>query len=170
MYKILLPALAVIGLSACDDFWDREGVGFTGINGEPRTITAEKGGAEYVSRRGGVPAELAGQPVIRVAAETQDLSDLAGVAIANGGRDLNTAVEVGGGDGILMLSQVEVNGILFAVLRSPVGTNGKIAGDQGAPFASSVPRLTGCLVSGDAYQAGTSKSQTSGYAVPVNCR
>jgi len=170
MYKILLPAIAVIGLSACDDIWDREGVGFTGINGEPRTITAEKGGADYVSRRGGVPAELAGHPVIRVNVDAQDLTELAGVAIANGGRDLNTAVEVGGGDGTLMLSQVDVNGILFAVLRTPVGTNDKIAGDQGAPFASSVPRLTGCLVSGDAYQAGTSDKQTSGYAVPLNCR
>ncbi len=170
MYKILLPAIALIGLSACDDIWDREGVGFTGIDGEPRTITAAKGGADYVSRRGGVPAQFAGQPVIPVRVESQELSELAGVAIANGGRDLNTAIEVSGEAGTLMMSQVDVNGILFAVFRTPTSGDGQMAAGRGGAFAASVPRLTGCLVAGDAYQAGTSERRTIGYAVPLNCR
>lgn len=169
MKKILLPALALMSLSACASLWHREGVGFTGIDGEPKTITEKRGSADYVARRLSVPAELAGKPVQRLQSEKGDIASLAGVAIGAGGRNPQTAVEVGSGTLDLYLSTVEVNGVLFAVLRTPEDGIDRLAEDAGASFAQSVPRLTGCLTGGQVFRSGQSKRST-GLAVPLDCR
>lgn len=169
MKKILLPALALVSLSACASLWHREGVGFTGIDGEPKTFTAEKGSADYVARRLSVPAELAGKPVQRLRSEKGDIASLAGVAIAAGGRSPQTAVEVGSGTLDLFLSTVEVNNVLFAVLRTQEDGIDRLPEGADAAFAQSVPRLTGCLAGVQVYQAGSSR-RTTGLAVPLDCR
>ncbi|HCE71449.1 MAG TPA: hypothetical protein DET67_09635 [Ruegeria sp.] len=169
MKKILLPTLALMSLSACASLWHREGVGFTGIDGEPKTFTTEKGSADYVARRLSVPAELAGKPVQRLQSEKGDIASLAGVAIGAGGRDPQSAVEVGSGTLELFLSTVEVNGVLFAVLRTQEGEIDRLPENSNVAFAQSVPRLTGCLTGGQVYQAGRANRPT-GLAVPLDCR
>lgn len=168
MKNLLLPVAALLSLSACGSWFHREGVGFTGIDGEPKTVTAEKGAADYVARRMSLPAELAGKPTPRLQSDKGDINSLAGVAIANGGRSPATAVEVGAGDVDLYLSTVEVNGVLFAVLRTPEDGIDRLPEGAGAGFAQSVPRLTGCLAGGQVHQAGTAK-RPKGLAVPLNC-
>ncbi|MCU9838298.1 hypothetical protein OEZ49_11015 [Ruegeria sp. WL0004] len=168
MKKLLLPAAALLSLSACASWFHREGVGFTGIDGEPKSVTAEKGSADYVSRRLSLPAELASKPTPRLQSDKGDMESLAKVAIANGGRNPNTAVEAGAGDIDVFLSTVEVNGVLFAVLRTAEDGIDRLPEGAGAGFAQSVPRLTGCLAGGQVYQAGTAK-RASGLAVPLNC-
>lgn len=168
MKKILLPLFAFASLSACASLWHREGVGFTGIDGEPRTIQDVPEAADYVARRESVPAELAGVPTVRLQTEGGSIDDLAGIAIANGGRTPLNAIEVGGNDQTLMLSTVEVNGVLFAVLRTQENGN-RIPADSAGAFSTSVPRLTGCLVGGRVYQAG-SGNKTNGLGVPLDCR
>ncbi|SDE19505.1 hypothetical protein [Ruegeria marina] len=168
MKNFLLPVAALMSLSACASWFQREGVGFTGIDGEPKSVTAEKGSADFVARRLSLPAELAGKPTPRLQSDKGDLDSLAGVAISNGGRNPTTAVEVGAGSTDAYLSTVEVNGVLFAVLRTPEDGIDRLPEGAGAGFARSVPRLTGCLAGGQVYQAGTAKRPT-GLAVPLNC-
>lgn len=171
MKNLLLPALclSVLAVSACENLWNRQGIGFTGINGEPKTFTETRGRDDYVARRLSVPAELAGIPTTRVQSDKAGVDDLAKAAIAAGGRTPDTAVQVGGESQTLMLSTVQVNSTLFAVLRTPSEISARMAPDAGAAFLSSVPRLTGCLAAGDVYQRG-STSRTTGVAVPLDCR
>ncbi|GAB5437759.1 hypothetical protein [Falsiruegeria mediterranea] len=170
MKKILLPAcLAVLSLSACADFFVREGVGFTGIDGEPKTFSEAKGSADYVTRQSSVPARLATLPPVRLRTDSADVSALAGAALEAGGRTPANAAEVGGTDRTLYLSTVEVNGVLFAVLRTREGDTTRMASGAGDTFLASVPRLTGCLASGPAYQNGKAGRRTTAYAVPLNC-
>ncbi|MEY8839101.1 hypothetical protein AB9K41_08745, partial [Cribrihabitans sp. XS_ASV171] len=166
MRKLFLSALALALLPACETIFHKEGVGFTGIDGEPRTI-ADAPGAVDVTRGINVPAALATRPTIRVQADATDLAGLAATAIAAGGRTPLTAVEVGGTNRTLMLSNVQANNVLFAVLRTPEGDLSRIEDGAEAAFTASVPRLTGCLVAGNAYRAGSARN--GGLAVPLNC-
>ncbi|MEX0367337.1 hypothetical protein [Ruegeria sp. HKCCD8929] len=170
MKKILLPALAFVTLSACEDIWNREGVGFTGIDGEPRTIVESREAAGFVASRDSVPAELAGLTTPQLLTEETDPAKVAGVAIDNGGRVPGQAVEIGGDRQTLMLSTVSVNNVLYAVLRTPEGAADRMDVSTGPRFAASIPRLTGCLIGGNVYQKGTSSLRTSGFAAPLNCR
>lgn len=169
MKKILLPAcLSVLSLSACADFFVREGVGFTGIDGEPRTFSEAKGSADYVAQRASVPARLAAIPPVRLRTDSSEIGVLAEAALGAGGRTPANAAEVGGQDRTLYLSTVEVNGVIFAVLRTAEGDTTRMARGASDRFLASVPSMTGCLASGPAYQKGRS-DRASAYAVPLNC-
>ncbi|MFC3615451.1 hypothetical protein ACFORG_16970 [Lutimaribacter marinistellae] len=167
MRKLLLSALALAILPACETIFHTEGVGFTGIDGEPRTI-ADAPSAVSVTRGVNIPAALATRPTIRVQVDASDMSDLAAAAISAGGRTPLTAVEVGGMNRTLMLSNVQANNVLFAVLRSPEGETTEVGDGSEAAFAAAVPRLTGCLAVGQTYRAGSARN--GGLAVPLNCR
>lgn len=169
MKKILLPVAALLSLSACGLF-HREGVGFTGLNGEPTTFTEQRGSADYVARRLSVPAELAGLPTVRLQQDAGDIERLANVAISNGGRTPLNAVEVEANNQNFMLSTVEVNGVLFGVLRAPENTTNRLPEGAGNAFLASVPRLTGCLPAGNTAYASGSANRPTGVAVPLNCK
>lgn len=170
MKKILLPAcLSVLSLSACADFFVREGVGFTGIDGEPRTFSEAKGSADYVARQASVPARLAAIPPVRLRTESSEMGTLAAAALDAGGRRPANAAEVGGYDRTLYLSTVEVNGVLFAVLRTGEGDGTRMERGASDTFLASIPRMTGCLANGPAYQRGKGGRRTTAYAVPLNC-
>ncbi|GGH29732.1 hypothetical protein SAMN05444007_105302 [Cribrihabitans marinus] len=170
MKKILLPAFAFAALSACTGLFNREGVGFTGIDGEPRTLAEAEARAGQVSRNMTVPVALGRLPTVRVATDEADLAKLARTAISNGGRSPANAVEVGGNRRPLMLSTVAVNNVLFAVLRTPDSDLTPMEPSTGQAFVGSVPKLTGCLPAGNAYGASRSGRSSSGFAVPINCR
>lgn len=169
MMTVLRPLLACtlcVGLAACDNWNTRQGVGFTGLSSEPRSLPADSGG--MVTRGVAVPVALAGLPPVRVQAGAGSMDQLAGAAIAAGGRSPASAVPVGGQSGTMMLSTVEVNGQPFAVLLPPEDARTRmVTGAQGR-FQSSVLRLTGCKPAGPAYAAG-SAARPSGLAVPLNC-
>ncbi len=166
MKKIILPVAAVLMLSACEDPWNREGVGFTGIDGEPRTIADVQGAAAFVAPDTNVPAELAALPTIQVSSTETDVSKLAGVAISNGGRSGSNAVQLSGGSTSMFLSTVKVNGTMFGVLRAPQGS--KVDNSIGTIFGDRTERFTGCIAAGQVYGKG-STSKSSGFAVPLNC-
>jgi len=165
MKKIILPAIAVLTLSACEDPFDREGIGFTGIDGEPRDVGDVDGAVAFLPPETNVPAELAELPTIRVATDKTELSKVAGVAITNGGKNETNAVQLSGNQNNLFLSTVSVNGTLFGVLRTG---SGHVDNSVGTVFGSETERFTGCLPAGDVYRKGNS-SRSSGFAVPLNC-
>ncbi len=167
MKKILLSTIAVLTLSACEDPFNREGVGFTGIDGEPRTISDVKGAVAFLPSATNVPAELAELPTVSVLSDEVDLSKVAGVAIDNGGRTDTSAVLLSGSDTNLFLSTVSVNGTLFGVLRTRDNST-RVDNSVGASFGSQTERFTGCLAAGDVYRKGSSE-RSSGFAVPLNC-
>lgn len=167
MKKIILPALAVLTLSACEDPFNRQGVGFTGIDGEPRTISDVEGAAAFVPDATNVPAELAELPTVQVTSDKTELEKLAGVAIDNGGRSDTTAVHLSGSATTLFLSTVSVNGQLFGVLRTPSNST-RVDNSVGSIFGSETERFTGCLPAGQVYRKGSSE-KSSGFAVPLNC-
>ena len=167
MKKILLPSLAVLTLSACEDPFNREGVGFTGIDGEPRTVSDVKGAVAFVPPATNIPAELAVLPTVQVSSDQTEIDKVAGVAIDNGGRNDTNAVQLEGSDTNLFLSTVSVNGQLFGVLRTPSSTN-KIDNSIGSTFGEQTERFTGCLPAGDVFRKGSS-DRSSGFAVPLNC-
>ena len=168
MKKILLCTFAALTLSGCQDFWNREGVGFSGIDGEPRSISEQPGAVGSVARDVNIPAELAVVPTIRVVSEQTALPEMAGVAVENGGRNPNNAVEVTGQNQNLMLSNVQVNSTLFAVLRPADGDSRRVDSNLGASFGNRIEQLTGCLPAGDVYRQGR-RNRTAGFAVPLNC-
>lgn len=167
MKKIILPALAVLTLSACEDPFNREGVGFTGIDGEPRTVSDVQGAAAFVPEATNVPAELAELPTVQVTSDQTELEKMAGVAIDNGGRSDTTSVQLSGSATPLFLSTVAVNGRLFGVLRTPNNST-RVDNSVGAVFGSETERFTGCLSAGQVYRKGSS-DRSSGFAVPLNC-
>ncbi len=167
MKKIILPALAALTLSACEDPFNRQGVGFTGIDGEPRTISEVAGAAAFIPPATNVPAELAELPTIQVTSDKTELEKMAGVAIDNGGRSDTTAVQLSGSATPLFLSTVAVNGKLFGVLRTPSNSN-RVDNSVGSIFGSETERFTGCLSAGQVYRKGSS-GKSSGFAVPLNC-
>ncbi|WP_299659454.1 lipoprotein [uncultured Ruegeria sp.] len=168
MKKILLPALAVLTLSACEDPFNREGVGFTGIDGEPRTVSDVKGAVAFVPSATNIPAELAKLPTVQVSSDKTELEKIAGVAIDNGGRTDANAVQLEGSDTNMYLSTVSVNGKLFGVLRTENNST-KVDNSIGSTFGNQTERFTGCLAAGDVYRKGSS-ARSAGFAVPLNCR
>ncbi len=168
MKKILLPALAVLTLSACEDPFNREGVGFTGIDGEPRTVSDVKGAVAFLPPETNIPAELAKLPTVQVTSDKAELEKIAGVAIDNGGRSDANSVQLTGSDTNLYLSNVSVNGQLFGVLRTENNST-KVDTSVGSAFGAQTERFTGCLPAGDVYRKGSSE-RSSGFAVPLNCR
>lgn len=169
MKHFLLPALAALSFAACSEAAPRKGVGFTGIDGEPRTLST-RDTEVYFGRSLSVPVAFAELPARQVISDAPDQGGQALVAIDNGGRVVGNAVEVGGFDRVLMLSSVAVNGTLFAVLRAPQNSVFEITPVTTASFGAAVPRLTGCLAAGNVYQKGRSTRRTEGLAVPLNCR
>ncbi|WP_424831181.1 hypothetical protein [Ruegeria sp.] len=167
MKKIILPALAVLTLSACEDPLNREGVGFTGIDGEPRTISEVKGAAAFLPDATNVPAELAELPTVQVTSDKVEADKLAGVAIDNAGRTSANAVQLSGADTDMYLSTVSVNGTLYGVLRT-VNNSTRVDNSVGEIFGSETERFTGCLPAGNVYGKGSS-SRSSGFAIPLNC-
>ncbi len=167
MKKILLPAIAVLTLSACEDPWNRQGVGFTGIDGEPRTVSEVKGAVAFMPPATNVPSELAKLPPVQVRTDKTEIDKIAGVAIDNGGRTDTSAVQLVGGSSNLFLSTVNVNGTLFGVVRTENGST-KVDNSVGEAFGRETERFTGCLAAGDVYRKGSSK-RSSGFAVPLNC-
>jgi len=165
--QILLPAVAVLSLSACEDPWNRQGVGFTGIDGEPRTVSDVQGAVAFVPPATNVPAELAALPTVQVRTDETEFDKIAGVAIDNGGRTDINAVHLSGNSNNLFLSTVNVNGTLFGVIRTADNST-KVDNSVGATFGREVERFTGCLAAGDVYRKGGS-SRSSGFAVPLNC-
>ncbi len=167
MKKILLSTIAVLTLAACEDPFNREGVGFTGIDGEPRTISDVPGAVAFLPPETNVPAELAELQTVTLLADEVDPSKVAAVAIDNGGRTPDNAVQLQGSDTNLFLSTVSVNGTLFGVLRTPTNSV-KVDNSIGVGFAQEAERFTGCLPAGDVFRKGTSE-RSSGFAVPLNC-
>ncbi|WP_160175161.1 hypothetical protein [Ruegeria halocynthiae] len=167
MKKILLSSITVLALAACEDPYNREGVGFTGIDGEPRTISDVPGASAFLPPATNVPAELAVLPAIPVATDETELGKVARLAIDNGGRSDRDAVLVSGSDTNLFLSTVSVNGTLFGVLRT--ASNGaKVDNTIGASFGRNAEQFTGCLPAGEVYRKGSSE-RSSGFAVALNC-
>ena len=140
---------------------------FTGIDGEPRTVSDVKGAVAFVPPATNVPAELAELPTVHVQSDKVDFEKIAGVAIDNGGRSDTSAVHLSGSSTDMFLSTVRVNGTLFGVLRTP-NNSVKVDNSVGATFGSETERFTGCLPAGDVYRKGGS-SRSSGFAVPLNC-
>ncbi|WP_172677856.1 hypothetical protein [Ruegeria sp. 6PALISEP08] len=167
MKKILLSTIAVLTLAACDDPFNREGVGFTGIDGEPRTISDVPGAVAFLPDATNVPAELAEFPTVTLLVDETDPSKVASVAIDNGGQTPNSAVQLEGSDRDLFLSTVSVNGTLFGVLRTS-SNSAKVENSIGVGFAEETERFTGCLPAGGVFRKGTSE-RSSGFAIPLNC-
>ncbi|WP_421599249.1 hypothetical protein [Ruegeria sp. MALMAid1280] len=165
MKKILLSTMTVLALAACEDPFDREGVGFTGIDGEPRSISDVPGAAAFLPPATNVPAELAVLPTISVTSDETEIEEMARVAINNAGQNNTNAVHLTASGANLYLSNVNVNGTLFGVLRT---SSGKVSNSYGSGFGQGVEQLTGCLSAGNVYRKGNSK-RSSGFAVPLNC-
>ncbi|QFT73740.1 hypothetical protein FIU92_11920 [Ruegeria sp. THAF33] len=167
MKKILLSTIAVLTLAACEDPFNREGVGFTGIDGEPRTISDVPGAVAFLPDATNVPAELAELRTVTLLSDEVEPSKVASVAIDNGGQTPNTAVQLQGSDTNLFLSTVSVNGTLFGVLRTS-SNSVKVDNSIGVGFAEETERFTGCLPAGGVFRKGTSE-KSSGFAIPLNC-
>ncbi len=167
MKKILLPTIAVLTLAACEDPFNRQGVGFTGIDGEPRTVSDVPGAVAFLPPATNVPAELAELPTVSVLSDKVGIDKIAGVAIDNGGQSPANAVELSGSSQNLYLSTVNVNGTLFGVVRTRSNST-RVDNSVGAAFGRETERFTGCLPAGDVYSKGSS-DRSSGFAVPLNC-
>lgn len=167
MKKILLSTIAVLTLAACEDPFNREGVGFTGIDGEPRTISDVPGAVAFLPDATNVPAELAELRTVTLLSDEVEPSKVASVAIDNGGQTPNTAVQLQGSDTNLFLSTVSVNGTIFGVLRTS-SNSVKVDNSIGVGFAEETERFTGCLPAGGVFRKGTSE-KSSGFAIPLNC-
>lgn len=167
LLKPFLACAICVGLAACDNWSTRKGVGFTGIDGEPRML--EQADGVPVTRGVSTPIALARRPMIHVQTAAAPVADLAGVAIGAGGQSDLDAVAVSGAQSTLMLSLVNVSGQPFAVLRPAEGERSRMEQGAQARFPASVLRLTGCRAVGAAYAAGGTQRPT-GLAVPVDCR
>lgn len=167
MKKILFSTMTVLALAACEDPYDREGVGFTGIDGEPRTISDVQGAAAFLPPATNVPAELAVLPPVVVTTDQTEAEKVARVAIDNGGSSDTSAVPVSGAETNMYLSTVNVNGTLYGVLRT-ASNGGKVDNSIGASFGRNAEQFTGCLPAGDVYRKGSS-SKSSGFAVALDC-
>ncbi len=167
MKKILLSTITVLALAACEDPYNRQGVGFTGIDGEPRTISDIPGAVSFLPRATNVPAELAVLPAVQVTSGETDPQKLARVAIDNGGRSDANSVALTGLSTNMFLSTVSVNGTLYGVLRTDSSST-RVDNEVGAAFGRNAEQFTGCLPAGDVYRKGSSQ-RSSGFAVPLNC-
>ncbi|WP_180884165.1 hypothetical protein [Ruegeria sp. THAF57] len=167
MKKILLSTITVLALAACEDPYNRQGVGFTGIDGEPRTLSDVPGAVAFLPRATNVPAELAVLPPIRVTSGETDPQKVARVAIDNGGRSDTNSVVLTGLSTNMFLSTVSVNGTLYGVLRTENNST-RVDNQIGAAFGQNAEQFTGCLAAGDVFRKGSSQ-RSSGFAVPLNC-
>ncbi len=167
MKKILLSTIAVFALAACEDPYNRSGVGFTGIDGEPRTLSDVPGAVSFLPDATNIPAELALLPSIPVVTDQTEAEKVARVAIDNGGRSDTNSVVLTGSDMNLFLSTVSVNGTLFGVLRTENNST-RVDNNVGAAFGQNAEQFTGCLPAGDVFRKGSS-SRSSGFAVALNC-
>ncbi|WP_170558769.1 hypothetical protein [Ruegeria atlantica] len=167
MKKILLSTIAVFALAACEDPYNRSGVGFTGIDGEPRTLSDVPGAVSFLPVATNVPAELALLPAIPVVTDQTEAEKVARVAIDNGGRSDGNSVVLTGSDMNMYLSTVSVNGTLFGVLRTENNST-RVDNDIGAAFGQNTEQFTGCLPAGEVYRKGSS-SRSSGFAIALNC-
>ena len=165
MKKILFSTMTVLALAACEDPLDRKGVGFTGINGEPRSISDVPGTAAFLPPATNVPAELALLPTINVTTDQTESEKVARVAIDNAGQNDETAVPLTASGANLYLSTVNVNGTLYGVLRT---SSGRVSNTYGSGFGQNIEQFTGCLPAGDVFAKGSS-DRSSGFAVPLNC-
>lgn len=166
MKKIILSTAAVLTLAACEDPFNREGVGFTGIDGEPRTISEVPGAVAFAPPATNVPAELADIPPVNLVTDAVEPEQLAKIAIKNGGRSGENAVQLVGSDTNLFLSTVNVNGTLYAVLRTPRSST-RVDQSVGRDFGDQIEQFTGCLPAGAVFSQGRRRSP--GFAMPVNC-
>lgn len=170
MKRLLLSAcLLCTVLSACSGLRYQRGVGFSGIDGEPDQPPQDSVAGAVVSRAAGPIEALAAHAPVRLQVAAADPAQLAGAAIAHGGRNPAGAVTVSLGGAPLMLSLVVVNGVSHAVLRLPEGQRGRLGEGAGPAFAAAVPRLTGCLAAGPAVRRDR-PAKAAGLAVPLNCR
>ncbi|WP_420584596.1 hypothetical protein [Ruegeria sp.] len=167
MKKILLSTATILALAACEDPYNRQGVGFTGIDGEPRSISDVKGAAGFLPDATNIPAELAELPTISVTTDEVETDKVSRVAIDNGGRSDTNSVLLSGSDMNLFLSTVNVNGTTYGVLRT-ANNSTRISNEVGAAFGRNAEQFTGCLPAGDVYGKGSS-DRSSGFAVPLNC-
>ncbi len=167
MKKILLSTIAVFALAACEDPLNRSGVGFTGIDGEPRTFSDVPGAVAFLPTATNVPAELAVLPAVAVSTDQTEPEKVARVAIDNGGRSDANSVVLTGSDMNMYLSTVNVNGTLFGVLRTENNST-RVDNGIGAAFGQNAEQFTGCLPAGQVYRKGSS-SRSSGFAVALNC-
>ncbi len=167
MKKILLSTATVLALAACEDPYNRSGVGFTGIDGEPRTIADVPGAVAFLPEATNVPAELAVLPAVPVTTSETDPQKIARIAIDNGGRSDTNSVVLTGSDTNLFLSTVSVNGTLYGVLRT-ANNSTRIDNEIGAAFGRNAEQFTGCLPAGNVFRKGSSQ-RSSGFAVPLNC-
>ena len=168
MKKILLSTIAVLTLTACEDPFNREGVGFT-WNRWRTTHDFGRTRSRSLSARCDqrIPAELAELRTVTLLSDEVESSKVASVAIDNGGQTPDNAVQLQGSDTNLFLSTVSVNGTLFGVLRTP-SNSVKVDNSIGVSFAEETERFTGCLPAGNVFRKGTSE-KSSGFAIPLNC-
>jgi len=167
MKRVFLPAALICALlSACTGHTYQRGVGFTGIDGEPTGEIARTGGT--VARAMGPVEALAALTPPRLRVASGDPAAAAAAAVAHGGRTGGDAVAASLGGAPVMLSLVEVNGVLHAVLRLPEGRRGSMGAGAGPAFTSAVPRLTGCRAAGPAYRRDR-PARAAGLSVPLNC-
>lgn len=168
MKRLLASAcLLSMTLTACTGLNYQRGLGFSGIDGEPRQPVAQSTAA--VSRAPGPIQALAARPPQALRVETGDPGAIAMAAIAHGGQTDATAIPASLHGAPVMVSAVEVNDALYAVMRLPQGRRGRFAAGAGPAFAAAVPRLTGCLAAGPAYRRDRPAAAV-GVAVPLDCR
>ncbi|KUJ79451.1 hypothetical protein AVO44_09550 [Ruegeria profundi] len=167
MKKILLSTVTILALAACEDPYNREGIGFTGIDGEPRTLADVPGAVAFLPPATNVPAELAALPTIAVTTDQVEAEKVARVAIDNGGRSDTDSVVLTGQDTNLFLSTVSVNGALYGVLRTESNST-RVDNRIGSGFGRNAEQFTGCLPAGEVFRKGSSSS-SSGFAVLLDC-
>lgn len=154
-------------LAACNGPNYQRGIGFTGIDGEPRAQASQGGGV--VTRAVGPVEALAAHPPHRLRVATGDPAEMATAAIEYGGQGAADSIPATLGGAPVRISMVEVNGRLHAVMRLPEGRRGKLGAETGPTFSAAVPRLTGCVVAGPTYLRER-PAKSAGAAVPVDCR
>ena len=168
--RLSFPAcLIALSLSACSNWGYNKGIGFTGIDGEPKSVAQASGQSGVVTRALSPLEALAALPPISVRADTASQADLAGAAIAAGGDTPQTGVWVHMHDQPLLMSMVRVNGQMFSVLKVPEGNTSRMVEGTANAFVGSAPELTGCLTQSGAYARGGSEARPKGVAVAMNC-
>lgn len=160
-HTLLLACLICTALSACNGLSYPRGTGFTGIDGEPKAPAQQ---SDAVSRAVGPIQALAARPPQTLRVETGAPDAMAMAAIAHGGRTDAAAIPATLHGAPVMISTVEVNGTLYAVMRLPEGRGGRFAAGAGPAFAAAAPRMTGCLATGPAYRRDRPATAAGGAA------
>lgn len=164
---LAIACLICTTLSACSGLNYQRGMGFSGIDGEPKAPVAQPGGT--VSRAVGPIQALAAHPPQLLQVASGDPAALAATAVANGGQGEANSIPATLRGAPVRISMVGVNDSLYAVMRLPEGMRGKLGPGAGPSFAAAVPRLTGCVAAGPAYRRDR-PANAAGLAVPLDCR